>query len=1107
MTDDTNMTRLNLLRALPDLEGYAATVLAVVCALAVRLVLNPILTDRAPFLIFILVVVIVMRIWGRGPGLLATLLGGISSWYFILEPQFSFSLNNRADALNLVAFLAIGIGISFIGERSGPARDKGTPRRGYIKLRVIRQTAVLAGAAVVLTGLVLLLQLDLERIRDAENWVEHTYRVINSAESLLSMMKDAENGQRGFLLTGDLRYLAIYQRATASIPKALQELKNLTIDNHTQQVRYIEIGRLTQERLRSLQLALDLRATSGIGAAVAAVRSGQGAEAMDSLRSVLESVMGEERRLLISRTEHAERESMRGRWVLGLGSGVLILLLVLASVVIERETVRREEIAETLRRHANLLEQAHDSLMTCPLGGAIDYWSRGSETLFGFSREEALGSSPHQLLQTDHPLGIAHVDALLERDGHWEGELTQTTKDGRKLTVEARWVLATDSDGRKSVLEAGHDITERKRAEAENLLLATAIEQAAETVVITDRDAKIQYVNPAFSRTTGYNHDEALGLNPRVLQSGQHATHFYREMWGTLTAGRLWRGEFTNRRKDGTLYTEEAAITPVRSPAGEIINYIAIKSDITERKRAETALRESEMMLRFFVQHAPAAIAMLDREMRYLVVSQRWMTDYHLGDRDIRGLRHYEVFPELPDRWKEIHRRCLDGAVESCPEESFPRPDGRVDWLSWEVRPWRKADDSIGGIIIFSEAITERVEAKKALEESQARYRDFISHSNEGVWRLELAKPLPLTLTMPETVQWLLQYAHMAECNLALARSLRFSSVEEVVGKPLKDLIPAWDLERLALTNMTPSLRLQPRTIEVQSTDTGGRPRHFLRTEVPIIENGALVRMWGVTQDITESKLAEEKVRQLNFELEQRVRSRTAALEAANRELEAFAHSVSHDLRAPLRGIDGWSLALLEDYGTRLDAQGQKYLERVRGEAQRMGRLIDDLLHLSRVSRADLIPSEVDLSSVAESIVQRLKDTHPDRSVQFVVAPHLSCTGDARLLEIALTNLLDNAVKFTGPCVAARVEVGETVRDGDTAYFVRDNGVGFDVAHASTLFAPFQRLHKPTEFPGSGIGLATVQRVIHRHGGEIWPEARVGEGATFYFTLGVNNKA
>jgi PAS domain S-box-containing protein len=258
--------------------------------------------------------------------------------------------------------------------------------------------------------------------------------------------------------------------------------------------------------------------------------------------------------------------------------------------------------------------------------------------------------------------------------------------------------------------------------------------------------------------------------------------------------------------------------------------------------------------------------------------------------------------------------------------------------------------------------------------------------------------------------------------------------------------------------------------------------------------------------DVTERKRAEEEVRLLNVELEERVRSRTAALETANRELEAFAHSVSHDLRAPLRGIDGWSQALLEDCGERLDAQGHQHLDRVRSEAQRMGRLIDDLLQLSRINRGELASTTVDLTSLAGTIVARLKEAHPDRSIEFIIAPRLKCTGDARLLEVALTNLLANAVKFTGPRNPGRVEFGQTECEGDAAFFVRDNGVGFDMNYAEMLFAPFQRLHKASEFPGTGIGLATVQRVIHRHGGRIWADAQIGVGAALYFTLGADKR-
>jgi len=241
--------------------------------------------------------------------------------------------------------------------------------------------------------------------------------------------------------------------------------------------------------------------------------------------------------------------------------------------------------------------------------------------------------------------------------------------------------------------------------------------------------------------------------------------------------------------------------------------------------------------------------------------------------------------------------------------------------------------------------------------------------------------------------------------------------------------------------------------------------------------------------------------RRLNAELEERVKDRTIQLEASNRELEAFCYSVSHDLRAPLRGIDGWSMALLEDYRDKLDEQGCRYLERVRYDTQRMGRLIDDLLLLSRVARGQIQRSLVDLTAIAQSVAARLQEAEPERPVEFTAQAGLTAQGDARLLEIVLSNLLGNAWKFSGRRPLARVEFGRTNVDGRPAYFVRDNGVGFDMTYAQKLFGAFQRMHKESEFPGTGIGLATVRRVIHRHGGRVWAEAQVDRGATFYFTL------
>lgn len=260
-------------------------------------------------------------------------------------------------------------------------------------------------------------------------------------------------------------------------------------------------------------------------------------------------------------------------------------------------------------------------------------------------------------------------------------------------------------------------------------------------------------------------------------------------------------------------------------------------------------------------------------------------------------------------------------------------------------------------------------------------------------------------------------------------------------------------------------------------------------------------------QDILKLERAEAEIQQLNAELEQRVVQRTAQLEAVNRELEAFSYSVSHDLRAPLRSIDGFSQALTEDYGAILDAAAHDYLDRVRRAAQRMGVLIDDLLRLSRVTRIDMTHTRIDLSALAHEIIAELcKNKYAD-NVTFTVHPGLCTQGDAALLRIVLENLFDNACKYSSKALRPEIEFGRMLKDGKEVYFVRDNGAGFDMAYVDKLFGAFQRLHREEEFPGTGVGLATVKRIIARHGGEVWAQGLQGQGAIFYFTLGGHTPA
>ncbi len=374
---------------------------------------------------------------------------------------------------------------------------------------------------------------------------------------------------------------------------------------------------------------------------------------------------------------------------------------------------------------------------------------------------------------------------------------------------------------------------------------------------------------------------------------------------------------------------------------------------------------------------------------------------------------------------------------------------------------------------LLIQEVSERKQTEEALRQSEERFRLMVSD----------VKDYAILMLDPD--------GRIASWNIGAERTKGYSA-DEIIGQHFSRFYPQEDRDR-----GKPSLALKSALEQGRHEDEGWRVRKDGSTfwaDVVLTalndKTGQLRGFCKVTRDVTDRKRNEELLRLRNVQLE-----------SANKELDAFSYSVSHDLRAPLRGIDGFSQALLEDYGDRLDACGQDYLQRVRLAAQRMSALIDDLLNLSRVTRSEMRREKLDLSAVVRSVAEELQQEAPSRKVTFVISEGVAVDADSRLLRLAIENLLGNAWKYTTRHVCARIEFGSNQNNGRRVYFIRDDGAGFDPRYSDRLFGAFQRLHAVTDFPGTGIGLATVQRIIRRHGGEIWAEGAIEKGATFYFTL------
>lgn len=489
--------------------------------------------------------------------------------------------------------------------------------------------------------------------------------------------------------------------------------------------------------------------------------------------------------------------------------------------------------------------------------------------------------------------------------------------------------------------------------------------------------------------------------------------------------------------------------------------------------------------------------------------SYRWVSR---SVRDILGYGPDELVGRSPldlvhpdDRGRAVGRvrELLAGDDRRLPRYRYRRKNGGYVWLESAARAVRdEATGEPSGLVVSSRDVDEHERDRRALGDSQRMFRQLFADNPLPMWVYDTRDLAILEVNEAALAQYGYdREAFLAKTILDIRPVEDRDAVVDLVGRERPPLNRAGTWRHLHADGSLLEVE-----IDSHATTFAGRPARLVVArdvgERRRLERERERRGAELASLAAEKESLLQRLREQARGLERRVEARTAELRTVNRELEGFTYSVSHDLRTPLRAIDGFSAALLEDYADRLDGRGRHYLERVRGAAQHMGALIDDLLTLSRIGRAALEPRDLDLADIAREVEAELRGADPGRAVTLAIPPSLPAHGDRTLLRLVLQNLIGNAWKFTARNVDARIEVSGERADGGMTYTVSDNGAGFDMRYVGKLFRPFQRLHGADEYPGTGVGLANVQRIVQRHGGRVWAEAEVGRGAAFHFTLG-----
>ncbi|MBF0195345.1 MAG: PAS domain S-box protein, partial [Magnetococcales bacterium] len=625
----------------------------------------------------------------------------------------------------------------------------------------------------------------------------------------------------------------------------------------------------------------------------------------------------------------------------------------------------------------------------------------------------------------------------------------------------------------------------REKAIYMNNILSSALDTS---IVATDENFLIRYFNPTAEKVFGYTRDQVLGrsvmeihdwenIDPKKLEAGLEQI--------SIHGGHVYQ---VNREVNGSQRIIESRASGIKDEVGGLVGYVLMSKDITESKQAENLLVKSERKYRLLMEYANDAIFVADTQTGIILDTN--MAGAKLVGRSVDkiiGMHQSQLHPtEMVEEYKTLFEKQVRFGSGVLTDIVVQHKDGRH--VPVEIRAG-VTDLGDSQVIqgIFRD-VTERKKVEDALKDNKERLSKAQEIAHLGNWEWDIIKG---TLFWSDEVYRIfgLEPFELSATYDVFLNSVHpddRATISEAVTQSLESPDIPYDIQHRVI-HPSGEVRVVRELAEIERD-----------------AEGKAVRMMGIVHDITELKEAEDKLKNLNTNLEIRVEERTHQLESANRELEAFSYSVAHDLRAPLNNTLGFSKILLEEYQDQLGEEGSLYLQWLDDSSWQMKRRIEDYLKLARSTRSALHIQQVNLSDLIEKAVISSKKIHIElASIKVDITPDLIVPGDIHLLTVVAENLISNAIKFTGNEENGHISFGVNKRADNLEYYIKDNGIGFDTTYIDKLFEPFERLHDPGKFDGSGIGLTTVQRIIHRHGGKIWAESTVNKGSTFYFTLGV----